>query len=90
MREEALSTLGPTQPERPATSRRDILAGAVTAAAAAGAAAPALAQGTASPNLRFINPSTIHKPPGFTHVIEVAKFQRSDPGRSNTDFGRRC
>lgn len=24
-----------------------------------------------APNLRFINPSTIHKPPGYTHVIEV-------------------
>jgi enamine deaminase RidA (YjgF/YER057c/UK114 family) len=29
-----------------------------------------------APNLRFINPATIAKPPGYTHVIEI-----SDPGR---------
>ena len=77
MTQEALSTLGPTQAVRSATSRRVILASAVTAAAAAGAAAPALAQDAASPNLRFINPSTLAKPPGYTHVIEV-----TGPGRT--------
>jgi enamine deaminase RidA (YjgF/YER057c/UK114 family) len=77
MTEEAPSPLGPTQPGRAAASRRDILVSAVTAAAAASAAAPALAQGAASPNLRFINPSTIAKPPGYTHVIEV-----TGPGRT--------
>jgi enamine deaminase RidA (YjgF/YER057c/UK114 family) len=30
----------------------------------------------ASPNLRFINPSTMSKPPGYTHVIEA-----TSPGR---------
>jgi enamine deaminase RidA (YjgF/YER057c/UK114 family) len=30
----------------------------------------------ASPNLRFINPSTMAKPPGYTHVIEA-----TGPGR---------
>jgi enamine deaminase RidA (YjgF/YER057c/UK114 family) len=32
---------------------------------------------TSPPNLRFINPATIAKPPGYTHVIEV-----SGPGRT--------
>jgi len=31
----------------------------------------------AAPNLRFINPPTIAKPPGYTHVIEV-----TGPGRT--------
>ena len=31
----------------------------------------------AAPNLRFINPPTISKPPGYTHVIEV-----TGPGRT--------
>lgn len=31
----------------------------------------------ASPNLRFINPSTMSKPPGYTHVIKV-----TGPGRT--------
>jgi hypothetical protein len=30
-----------------------------------------------APNLRFINPATIAKPAGYTHVIEV-----SGPGRT--------
>jgi enamine deaminase RidA (YjgF/YER057c/UK114 family) len=30
----------------------------------------------ASPNLRFINPSTMSKPPGYTHVVEA-----TGPGR---------
>ena len=30
----------------------------------------------ASPNLRFINPPTMSKPPGYTHVIEA-----TGPGR---------
>ena len=77
MIDEALSPLGPTRPHRGPTSRRDILSSVVTAAAVTGAAAPALAQGTTSANLRFINPSTIAKPPGYTHVIEV-----TGPGRT--------
>jgi hypothetical protein len=24
-----------------------------------------------SPNLRFVNPSTMSKPPGYTHVVEA-------------------
>jgi len=31
---------------------------------------------TSAPDLRFINPATIAKPPGYTHVVEV-----SGPGR---------
>jgi enamine deaminase RidA (YjgF/YER057c/UK114 family) len=60
-----------------AASRRRILAGAVTLAAASGVA-PALAQAPGSAaNLRFINPPAIAKPPGYTHVIEV-----TGPGRT--------
>jgi enamine deaminase RidA (YjgF/YER057c/UK114 family) len=63
---------------RATTSRRRILAGAVTIAAASGAA-PVLAQapGSTPANLRFINPAAIAKPPGYTHVIEV-----TGPGRT--------
>ena len=49
MIDEALSPLGPTRPDRGATSRRDILSSVVTAAAVTGAAAPALAQAQPRP-----------------------------------------
>ena len=53
-------------------SRRRVVAGAVTLAVA-GATSPAFAQSTdRSPNMpdniRFSNPDTMQKPPGYTHV----------------------
>ena len=80
MIDEALSPLGPTRPERGATSRRDILSSVVTAAAVTGAAAPALAQGTTSPNLRFINPSTRAK------AARLHPCNRGDRPRSHVDI----
>jgi enamine deaminase RidA (YjgF/YER057c/UK114 family) len=73
MNDEAPAPVG----DRTATSRRRVLAGAVTIAA--GSATPVLAQaaGSAPANLRFINPAAIAKPPGYTHVIEV-----TGPGRT--------
>jgi enamine deaminase RidA (YjgF/YER057c/UK114 family) len=62
-------------------SRRKIVAGAVTLGVA-GAMAPALAQPTerraAMPdNVRFSNPETMQKPPGYSHVVEL-----TGPGRT--------
>jgi enamine deaminase RidA (YjgF/YER057c/UK114 family) len=63
-------------------SRRHVVTAAATMAVA-GAAAPALAQTqtdrrTQMPdNLRFLNPDTMAKPPGYTHVVEV-----TGPGRT--------
>src|SRR5262245_32273249 len=66
-------------------SRRDFTAAAGTAIAGtavagtmAGLAPKALAQTgeTRMANTRFINPPTMSKPPGYTHVVEVA-----GPGR---------
>src|SRR4051812_45078723 len=51
------------------TSRRDIVAAAVTMAAAAGASSGAQAQ-TPS-NLRFSNPPGLSSPPTYSHVAEV-------------------
>ena len=49
-------------------SRRDVVAAAVTMAAA-GAASEAQAQ--APSNLRFSNPPGMSKPPSYSHVVEV-------------------
>ena len=49
-------------------SRRDVVAAAVTIAAA-GAAGEAHAQ--APSNLRFFNPPGMSKPPTYSHVVEV-------------------
>ena len=49
-------------------SRRDVVAAAVTMAAA-GAASEAQAQ--APSNLRFSNPPGMSKPPAYSHVVEV-------------------
>ena len=63
-------------------SRREVVTSAATIALA-GAAAPALAQTqtdrrTQMPdNVRFLNPDTMAKPPGYTHVVEV-----TGPGRT--------
>jgi enamine deaminase RidA (YjgF/YER057c/UK114 family) len=62
-------------------SRRRALAGAVTLAVA-GAALPAFAQSTdrsrnMPDNIRFSNPDTMQKPPGYSHVVEV-----TGPGRT--------
>jgi enamine deaminase RidA (YjgF/YER057c/UK114 family) len=63
-------------------SRRDVVTTAATIALA-GAAAPAFAQTqtdrrTQMPdNVRFLNPDTMAKPPGYTHVVEV-----TGPGRT--------
>jgi enamine deaminase RidA (YjgF/YER057c/UK114 family) len=61
--------------------RRRVVAGAVTLAVV-GATSPAFAQSTdRSPNMpdniRFSNPDTMQKPPGYTHVVEV-----TGPGRT--------
>jgi hypothetical protein len=78
MIDEALSPLGPTRPDRGATSRRDILSSVITAAAVTGAAAPALAQGTTSPNLPFINPSAI-----ASQATRLHSCNRGDRPRSH-------
>jgi hypothetical protein len=62
-------------------SRRRVVAGTVTLAVA-GATWPAFAQSTdRSPNMpdniRFSNPDTMQKPPGYSHVVEV-----TGPGRT--------
>src|SRR5215467_10198465 len=57
-----------TMSDHPA-SRRDVVAAAVTMAAAAGAASEAQAQ--APSNLRFSNPPGMSKPPAYSHVVEV-------------------
>jgi len=62
-------------------SRRRVVAGAVTLSVA-GALSPAFAQPTdRSPdmpdNIRFSNPDTMQKPPGYSHVVEV-----TGPGRT--------
>jgi enamine deaminase RidA (YjgF/YER057c/UK114 family) len=62
-------------------SRRRVVAGAVMLAVV-GATSPAFAQSTdRSPNMpdniRFSNPDTMQKPPGYTHVVEV-----TGPGRT--------
>jgi enamine deaminase RidA (YjgF/YER057c/UK114 family) len=62
-------------------SRRRVVAGAVTLAVV-GATSPAFAQSTdRSPNMldniRFSNPDTMQKPPGYSHVVEV-----TGPGRT--------
>jgi enamine deaminase RidA (YjgF/YER057c/UK114 family) len=62
-------------------SRRRIMAGAVTLSIA-GTISPAFAQSSdRSPsmpdNLRFSNPDTMQKPPGYSHVVEV-----TGPGRT--------
>jgi enamine deaminase RidA (YjgF/YER057c/UK114 family) len=62
-------------------SRRRVVAGAVTLAVA-GATSPAFAQSTdrsrnMPDNIRFSNPDTMQKPPGYSHVVEV-----TGPGRT--------
>ena len=53
----------------PSASRRDVVAAAVTMAAAAGAAGSAQAQTPG--NLRFSNPAGMSSPPTYSHVVEV-------------------
>jgi enamine deaminase RidA (YjgF/YER057c/UK114 family) len=62
-------------------SRRQVVAGAITLGVA-GASAPALAQSTdrrasMPDNVRFSNPDTMQKPPGYSHVVEII-----GPGRT--------
>jgi enamine deaminase RidA (YjgF/YER057c/UK114 family) len=62
-------------------SRRRVVVGAVTLAVA-GATSPAFAQTTdrsqnMPDNIRFSNPDTMQKPPGYSHVVEV-----TGPGRT--------
>ncbi|HWX84555.1 MAG TPA: RidA family protein [Xanthobacteraceae bacterium] len=56
-------------------SRRRLVAGAAVVAAMGGATAEVLAQG-APGNLRFLNPPTSFKNPGFNHAVEA-----TGPGR---------
>src|SRR5215217_5054393 len=62
-------------------SRRQVVAGGV-ATVIAGTASTALAQSTdrstrMPENIRFSNPETMQKPPGYSHVVEV-----TGPGRT--------
>jgi enamine deaminase RidA (YjgF/YER057c/UK114 family) len=57
---------GPNDP----LSRRHLVTGAAVIAALGGATADALAQG-APGNLRFLNPPTSFKNPGFNHAVEA-------------------
>jgi enamine deaminase RidA (YjgF/YER057c/UK114 family) len=55
-------------------SRRRLVTGAAVVAALGGAVPEAMAQGAASggaANLRFFNPETSFKNPGFTHAVEA-------------------
>ena len=70
-----------TQQSSTDLSRRRVVAGAVTLSVA-GALSPAFAQPTdRSPdmpdNIRFSNPDTMQKPPGYSHVVEM-----TGPGRT--------
>jgi len=70
-----------SQQSSPDLSCRRVVAGAVTLSVA-GALSPAFAQPTdRSPdmpdNIRFSNPDTMQKPPGYSHVVEV-----TGPGRT--------
>ena len=60
-------------------SRRRLVTGAAVVAALGGATVEALAQGApggAAGNLRFLNPPTSFKNPGFNHAVEA-----TGPGR---------
>src|SRR5215469_18155839 len=59
-----------TPASEPMSSRRTIVAAAVTLAGAAGATGAAHAQG-ATPLLRFSNPPGLSSPPTYSHVVEV-------------------
>ena len=66
----------PTPPAGDEPSRRDVVAAAVTMAAAAGATGtPAKAQ-TPS-HLRFSNPPGMSSPPTYSHVVEVIGAHRT-------------
>jgi hypothetical protein len=63
-----------TAPTADDLSRRRLVTGAGVVAALGGATAEALAQGApggASGNLRFLNPPTSFKNPGFNHAVEA-------------------
>jgi enamine deaminase RidA (YjgF/YER057c/UK114 family) len=64
-----------TAPINDDLSRRRFVTGAAVVAALGGATAEALAQG-APGNLRFLNPPTSFKNPGFNHAVEA-----TGPGR---------
>ena len=55
--------------DEPIASRRDLVAAALTVAAAAGAAETVQAQ--TPPMLRFSNPPGMSRPPTYSHVVEV-------------------
>ena len=72
----AQPNLGPqtTVPTNDDLSRRRLVTGAAVVAALGGATAEALAQGApggAAGNLRFLNPPTSFKNPGFNHAVEA-------------------
>jgi enamine deaminase RidA (YjgF/YER057c/UK114 family) len=61
-----------TAPSNDDLSRRHLVSGAAVVAALGGATADALAQGApggATRNLRFLNPPTSFKNPGFNHAV---------------------
>ena len=61
--------------DAPLASRRNVVAAAVTMAAAAGAASGA--QGQTQSNLSFSNPPGMSNPPTYSHVVEVAGPHRT-------------
>ena len=72
----AQSNLAPraTAPFNDDLSRRRLVTGAAVVAVLGGATAEALAQGApggAAGNLRFLNPPTSFKNPGFNHAVEA-------------------
>jgi hypothetical protein len=62
-------------PTKDNPSRRYLVTGAAVVAALGGVTTDALAQGAAG-NLRFLNPPTSFKNPGFNHAVEA-----TGPGR---------
>jgi enamine deaminase RidA (YjgF/YER057c/UK114 family) len=63
---------GAPEAGEPFTSRRDLVAAAVTiAAAGAAAAGGGSAQAQTPANLRFSNPPGLSRPPTYSHVVEV-------------------
>lgn len=71
-----LTTRGEASGDEPVTSRRQVVAAAVTMALVAGSATSARAQ--SSSNLTFSNPSGLSDPHGaYSHVVEVSGPHRT-------------
>jgi enamine deaminase RidA (YjgF/YER057c/UK114 family) len=74
MREQPNSKLHPSAATTRVSSRRHLVTGAAIVATLGGATAEALAPAPHAPapgSLRFLNPPTIFKNPGFNHAVEA-------------------